>query len=176
MINYCRQFYFVKPGDSCADIAKNNYISLNDFLKWNPKADNDCKGLWANAYACVGDLWSVGLVTRYHADCTGDVHNLVSIPNDGSGQCISTDCSVASLEIFKEGMCADGEVRISYWEKGDCTGRWFGYGYASRDTCRPLWSEGWKFKGLFLRCAPKSTDCVTQGTCKEDPEPNGFIC
>ncbi|KAM5465123.1 hypothetical protein MferCBS49748_005063 [Microsporum ferrugineum] len=53
MINDCNKFYLVKTGDSCANITSANGISLNDFLKWNPKAGSDCIGLWSNAYACI---------------------------------------------------------------------------------------------------------------------------
>ncbi|EFR03919.1 LysM domain-containing protein [Nannizzia gypsea CBS 118893] len=53
IVGNCNKFYLTKPGDSCASIASQNGIQLADFLKWNPKAGNNCAGLWANANACV---------------------------------------------------------------------------------------------------------------------------
>ncbi|KAK4064922.1 hypothetical protein Purlil1_14084 [Purpureocillium lilacinum] len=119
MVSNCNKFVFVKTDDSCASIASKAAISTSDFLKWNPQVGGQCKGLWANAYACVGVLSAFRLKTRYHADCTGDVHNDVSV--SGAGICINTDCKVASLEVATEGYCPDGQVQISYWEQPGCT-------------------------------------------------------
>lgn len=113
------------------------------------------------------------LKAAYHSDCTGDVHNSIDV-NDGV--CIETDCKVASIDTAGAGKCPDGEVRLSYWEQPACTGKWYGYGYTSRNTCRKLWSDGWNFKSMFVSCAKPSDDCVNQGTCVADPEPARGIC
>ncbi|OAR01228.1 hypothetical protein LLEC1_00180 [Akanthomyces lecanii] len=115
------------------------------------------------------------LKTRYHVDCTGDVHNDVTVPQ-GSGQCIDTNCAVGSLDIDKLGSCPDGQLRISYWEQSGCSGKWFGYGYSSRNTCRSLWSGGWSFKSLYVSCAKQSDDCVSQRTCSIDQVPSRSVC
>ena len=112
----------------------------------------------------------------YHNDCTGDSHNDDAVMMYQDGFCINTNCQVASLDIAPEGNCPDGEVQISYWEKPGCQGKWFGYGYSSRGTCRALWSDGWKFKALHLRCAKKEDDCISKGECKEDPELSNYLC
>lgn len=114
--------------------------------------------------------------TGYHNDCTGSNHNDNVVMMYQDGPCINTDCQVASLNIASEGNCPDGQVQISYWEKPNCQGKWFGYGYAKRATCRSLWSNGYKFQSLHLRCAKKEDDCVSKGTCKEDPEPSNNLC
>ncbi|KAM3516826.1 hypothetical protein NHJ13051_009543 [Beauveria bassiana] len=88
------------------------------------------------------------LKTRYSGSCTGAVHNEVTVPH-GNGQCIDTGCAVGSLDIDSVGNCPDGELRISYWDQPGCGGKWYGYGYASRNTCRSLWSGGWNFKSLW---------------------------
>ncbi|KAM3431128.1 hypothetical protein NHJ13734_007427 [Beauveria thailandica] len=88
------------------------------------------------------------LKTWYSTGCTGDVHNEVTVPH-GNGQCIDTNCAVGSLDIDNVGNCPDGELRISYWEQSGCSGKWFGYGYGSRNTCRTLWSAGSSFKSLW---------------------------
>lgn len=116
------------------------------------------------------------LMSHANADCTGDVANEVLVRSDSAGTCIDTNCQVASLDIASLGSCPDGEVRISYWQQPGCQGAWYGYGYASRHTCRTLWSGGASFKSLFLRCAKQSDDCVSTKTCTPDPEPAHGIC
>ncbi|KAM3429226.1 hypothetical protein MY4824_008373 [Beauveria thailandica] len=115
------------------------------------------------------------LKTRYTGSCTGAVHNDVTVPH-GNGQCIDTGCAVGSLDIDSVGNCPDGEVRISYWDQPGCGGKWFGYGYASRNTCRSLWSGGWNFKSLWVSCAKQSDDCVSRGTCTIDDPSGGNVC
>ncbi|KAM3501336.1 hypothetical protein MY10362_005625 [Beauveria mimosiformis] len=115
------------------------------------------------------------LKTRYSGSCTGAVHNDVTVPH-GNGQCIDTGCAVGSLDIDSVGNCPDGEVRISYWDQPGCRGKWFGYGYASRNTCRTLWSGGWNFKSLWVSCAKKSDDCVSRGTCTIDNVSGSNVC
>ncbi|KFG84795.1 LysM domain-containing protein [Metarhizium anisopliae] len=53
IIDSCDKFYWVNKGESCENVASRNGIPLHDFLTWNPKAGNQCSGLWANAYSCV---------------------------------------------------------------------------------------------------------------------------
>lgn len=175
MVQDCDQFVYVNPGDQCGTVASRAGVSLSDFLQWNPSTGKDCSGLWANTYACVGVIPAIALSARYHADCTGATHSTEHF-NPGSGHCVNTACQVASLDIAAKGTCPDGNVRISYWEQPDCTGSWFGYGYASRGQCRTLWSEGWKFKSLYITCASKESDCVSQNSCTISPIPNNNVC
>ncbi|KAJ4154724.1 hypothetical protein LMH87_000004 [Akanthomyces muscarius] len=114
--------------------------------------------------------------SRYHNDCTGDTSNSNDVMMYQEGLCINTNCQVASLNLAAVGNCPDGEIQISYWEQPDCQGKWFGYGYAKRGTCRPLWTDGWKFKALHLRCAKQAGDCVSTGECTADPEPSQNVC
>ncbi|KAM3518625.1 hypothetical protein NHJ13051_008044 [Beauveria bassiana] len=116
------------------------------------------------------------LMSHAKADCTGDVANEVLVRSDSEGTCIDTNCQVASLDIASLGSCPDGEVQISYWQQPGCSGAWYGYGYSSRQTCRQLWSGGWSFKSLYLRCAKQSDNCVSKKTCTPDPEPAHGIC
>ncbi|KAL2138638.1 hypothetical protein VTI28DRAFT_6482 [Corynascus sepedonium] len=53
MVSNCDDFYLVKAGDTCDDIAHSNGITLDEFLEWNPEAGASCTGLWADTYACV---------------------------------------------------------------------------------------------------------------------------
>ncbi|EGX95212.1 GPI anchored endo-1,3(4)-beta-glucanase, putative [Cordyceps militaris CM01] len=141
-----------------------------------------CRGLWSNGWN-FRSLWvscaepgaqdCVEQGTRGTAPTARAVHNDVVV---GGGSCIDTGCAVGSLDIAAAGSCPDGEVRISYWEQPGCAGKWFGYGYASRNTCRSLWSGGWSFKSLYVSCAKRSDDCVSRGTCTMDQVPSYPIC
>lgn len=176
MVANCNKFQWVANGETCATISAKAGVSQADLLKWNPSIGSDCKGLWANAYACVGLLPAFSLKTAYHADCTGDIRQKISLPDGSGGMCLDTGCTVASVDIAAEGLCPGGQVQLSYWEKPGCVGQWYGYGYASRGTCRKLWSEGWKFKSLHVRCAKQADDCVTKKTCTYDLEPAKYLC
>ncbi|KAH8716634.1 LysM domain-containing protein [Beauveria bassiana] len=176
MVDKCDRFVFIKPGDNCGAVASAAGISLADFILWNPNVGSSCSGLWANSYACVHLIPSITLATRYSDDCAGAVHSTEEFPPSGAGHCVNTDCKVTSLEISAEGTCPDGEVRISYWDQANCQGKWFGYGYASRGQCRTLWSGGWSFKSLWISCATKESDCISQGTCTIDPLPSSNVC
>lgn len=52
----CKSFHFVQPGQGCWDIASRYSINVQTFVQWNPAANSDCSGLWANTYACVAVL------------------------------------------------------------------------------------------------------------------------
>ncbi|KAB8277229.1 hypothetical protein BDV30DRAFT_235027 [Aspergillus minisclerotigenes] len=56
MTDSCGSFYYVKPKDGCWEIAHSYSIELQDFYSWNPAVGNNCQGLQANVYACVGPL------------------------------------------------------------------------------------------------------------------------
>ncbi|KAB8214021.1 hypothetical protein BDV33DRAFT_209667 [Aspergillus novoparasiticus] len=56
MTGSCGSFYYVKPNDGCWDIAHNYSIELQDFYSWNPAVGDNCQGLQANVYVCVGLL------------------------------------------------------------------------------------------------------------------------
>ncbi|XWW99235.1 hypothetical protein V2A60_007244 [Cordyceps javanica] len=98
-----------------------------------------------------------------HSDYGGDVQDEVAL-------------SVVSPEAASSGDCPRGKDYIIHWEKPGRSGEWFGYGYTSRDACCSLWTNGWKFGSLHLRCADPWLDCVSLGTCVVDDEPEWSIC
>lgn len=177
LVQNCNKFHYVKTGESCTDIASHYGISVSDFARWNPKAGSNCGSLWAKTYACVGVIPAFRLDSFYHNDCSGKKYNSATIERVGwDGMCINTDCQVASLNIASDGLCPDDQIQLSYWEEPGCVGEWYGYGYASRGTCRRLWSDGWKFKSLHVRCTKRENDCVSKNECKVDPEPSRNKC
>lgn len=136
----------------------------------------DCVGLWQGYYYCVGITPAFEVKAFYSAGCKGNLHGQTTVASGTDGFCFDTNCQVASLDTSIVGDCPSGQVQISYWEKPGCTGKWFGYGYTSRGKCHTLWTEGWKFKAVWLRCAIEQDDCVNRGTCTYDPEPSRGIC
>ncbi|OAA60754.1 WSC domain protein [Cordyceps fumosorosea ARSEF 2679] len=56
---------------------------------------------------------SFSLKSHYHADCTGNQHNDVTIKQDTNGMCVNLDCQVASLDIGSAGNCPDGEFSFT---------------------------------------------------------------
>ncbi|KAK2034889.1 LysM domain-containing protein [Colletotrichum zoysiae] len=53
MVNNCNRFYFVESGDTCARIASNHGVSVNQLATWNNGGGASCSGLWANVWVCV---------------------------------------------------------------------------------------------------------------------------
>lgn len=174
--------------DTCRTLWSSGLAFQSLFLRCASEAD-DC----VSQKTCVADpepaspvckpvatkppsAASFHVKSHYHNDCTGDVKNDVSVSSGSNGVCLDTGCAVASLDLGGAGDCPDGEVQVSYWGGANCAGDWYGYGYASRDTCRPLWSEGWKFKSLYVKCAKESENCVKKGTCVADAEPSKNLC
>jgi hypothetical protein len=56
MVDNCNKFYFVKSGEGCAAVLKENGISLADFVFFNPSVGETCSGMWAETYVCVGAI------------------------------------------------------------------------------------------------------------------------
>ncbi|CAA9966826.1 hypothetical protein PTMSG1_10185 [Pyrenophora teres f. maculata] len=55
LITSCTNFYFAVRGDTCAKIvSKYGTFTEQNFVSWNPAVGNDCSGLWAETYYCVG--------------------------------------------------------------------------------------------------------------------------
>lgn len=54
MVSNCVKFYEAVSGDDCFDIAANNNITLIDFDFWNPAVGDNCAGLFADFWYCIG--------------------------------------------------------------------------------------------------------------------------
>ncbi len=54
MVKGCTKFHYIYKGNTCDQITTYEHISLQDFLRWNPQIGDQCTGMWADAYACVG--------------------------------------------------------------------------------------------------------------------------
>jgi hypothetical protein len=55
LIDTCTNFYFTVANDNCEKIAKKfGTFSASEFISWNPAVGDDCSGIWAKTYYCVG--------------------------------------------------------------------------------------------------------------------------
>ena len=55
LIESCTSFYFAVKNDNCANIVeKFGTFTMQNFVSWNPAVGDDCGGIWANTYYCVG--------------------------------------------------------------------------------------------------------------------------
>lgn len=63
MVDNCNKFYYVQKDDGCDRVAAANGISSEDFRKWNTGVGDDCSGLQANVYACIGVIGGSGGTT-----------------------------------------------------------------------------------------------------------------
>ena len=50
----CNKFYFVNQGTSCSTVLSENGITLAQLFEWNSGVNDDCSGMWAKVYLCVG--------------------------------------------------------------------------------------------------------------------------
>ncbi|EEQ31172.1 LysM domain-containing protein [Microsporum canis CBS 113480] len=52
---YCRNWYYVTAGDTCENIvASSSWVSMKEFLEWNPTIKSDCSGLYVGWWVCIG--------------------------------------------------------------------------------------------------------------------------
>ncbi|PWY70846.1 hypothetical protein BO94DRAFT_609132 [Aspergillus sclerotioniger CBS 115572] len=54
MVSDCDDFYLIVSGDTCATIASEYDITLDEFYDWNPAVGDTCANLWVEDYVCVG--------------------------------------------------------------------------------------------------------------------------
>ncbi|KAJ4039049.1 hypothetical protein NW761_010334 [Fusarium oxysporum] len=65
LIDTCMTFRMAKKGDTCAKIiAEYKTFDFSDFFKWNPAVQDDCSGIWADIWYCVGVPGTPTALTR----------------------------------------------------------------------------------------------------------------
>ncbi|RMX98022.1 hypothetical protein D0868_10327 [Hortaea werneckii] len=125
----CNEFYFVKSGDGCYNIAKSYGISLKDFYAYNPSVLGDCLKLLANFYVCVGvtEVCSIDVTfkTIYSTGWGESISVVGSLPELGGWDAIKgkslTATSSADGSIHWEGtvrLPADTEVSYKFVKTG----------------------------------------------------------
>ncbi|KAK8141797.1 hypothetical protein G3M48_009881 [Beauveria asiatica] len=87
MVNSCNKFYKVVSDDGCYNIAQAAGINLDGFYSWNPAVKNDCTGLQANVYVCVGVDSAISTMPTTTTTITTTTTTTTS---SGSGQATTT--------------------------------------------------------------------------------------
>jgi hypothetical protein len=56
LIDTCNNFYKAVKGDTCIGLVRRfaGAFTQEQFVKWNPAVGDDCLGLWADTFYCVG--------------------------------------------------------------------------------------------------------------------------
>ncbi|KAL8899139.1 MAG: hypothetical protein Q9207_006349 [Kuettlingeria erythrocarpa] len=58
----CKAFYKADSDDTCTKVLEQyDYITREEFYKWNPALNGNCDGLWANYWYCVASFSSDAL-------------------------------------------------------------------------------------------------------------------
>ncbi|KAH7010891.1 uncharacterized protein B0I36DRAFT_257223 [Microdochium trichocladiopsis] len=52
MVTNCDRFHLVEAGETCADIARDNGITLQQIITWN-KLNSGCIDIWAEYWVCI---------------------------------------------------------------------------------------------------------------------------
>lgn len=63
MARNCNKFHYIYKGNTCGQITSYNGITQEQFARWNPQIGQQCTGLLADAYACVGVIGEKPLPT-----------------------------------------------------------------------------------------------------------------
>ncbi|RJE24636.1 LysM domain protein [Aspergillus sclerotialis] len=124
LVSNCNAFYLIEGGDTCYDItADYGNFTLSEFYSWNPAVGDDCSGLQAGYYVCVGvsgtsTATTTASVTGPTPQQTGIAPNCNDYHLVGSGD---TCASIAkdndiSLSDFYEWNPAVGSSCSSLWK------------------------------------------------------------
>jgi LysM repeat protein len=124
VVSNCDEYYLVKSGDICINVASSNGITLDEFLAWNPEAGATCTNLLADAYACVSVTGHTPTPTKPDNGIetpqpiqAGMVDNCNKFHLVASGQ----TCDAIEKEYDVE---LDDLVKWNPAIKDDCTGMW----------------------------------------------------
>jgi cytochrome c-type biogenesis protein CcmH/NrfF len=137
MVSNCNKFHYISKGDTCSQIYNYEKISLADFVKWNPSVKDDCSGLWAEVYVCVGVIGgaaptTVAPSTTTKATTTTSAGNGVTTPTPTQpgmvGNCakfhwVSQGTTCNQILSYNKISLTD----FATWNpsvKADCSGLW----------------------------------------------------
>ncbi|EXK25264.1 hypothetical protein FOMG_18060 [Fusarium oxysporum f. sp. melonis 26406] len=134
LIGSCTRFHQAKKGETCATIISTfGTFDFDIFYKWNPDVGEDCSGIWANYYYCVGVPGTPDTklsVTTARPSATG-----IPTPSPILGRTVK-GCSKFHL-VSKTTTCSSIEKYYNLpfsqflaWNpevNGDCSGLWANY-------------------------------------------------
>jgi hypothetical protein len=142
MVDDCTSFHLVVDGDTCAAIADDAGVSVDEIGLWNPSVGDDCSGLWLGYYVCVG----VGTSSSSSTSSTTTTSTTLSTTTTSTGNGVSTptpyqsgmvdDCDEFHLVVDGDGCAAiadDAGITLDEFYEwnptvgSDCAGLWLGY-------------------------------------------------
>ncbi|KAJ4376061.1 hypothetical protein N0V83_001342 [Neocucurbitaria cava] len=138
LVSNCDKFYLVKSGDTCANIASANGITVAQFTAWNPAAGSSCAGLWADAYACVS---IVGHEPSKPTPTPTNPGNGVQTPTPTQPGMV-TNCK--KFDFVKQGDTCDAITKRNNISLANFTKWNTGVG----STCTSMWAESYVCVGV----------------------------
>ncbi|KAL1617782.1 hypothetical protein SLS54_007561 [Diplodia seriata] len=136
LIDTCTSFYLAAKGDTCDKIInKYGTFTFTEFYAWNPAVDEDCSGLWASTYYCVGVPSTPTVKPSATTSAPTTTPTGPSPVQDGVVdtcttfyKAVSGDSCTAIVNRYGTFSVAD----FTTWNPAvgeDCSGLWLGYYY-----------------------------------------------
>ncbi|KAL4901977.1 hypothetical protein BDW74DRAFT_169739 [Aspergillus multicolor] len=90
----CSHFYLVEKGDYCQAIVDSyGSFTLEQFYSWNPAVKNDCSGLQAGYYVCVGVSGSITTTKTTMTTTTSAPSTTTTDPHSPQQSGIAENCN-----------------------------------------------------------------------------------
>lgn len=141
LIDTCTAFRMAKKGDTCAKIiAEYKTFDFRDFFKWNPAVQDDCSGLWADTWYCVGVPGTPTAPTRT-AEPTAQ-------PTGGKKPSPTQDGLIESCNSFYQAKKGDTCARVIAQYKAFNFDSFFKWNPAIDKDCSGIWAGYWYCVGV----------------------------
>ena len=171
LIDTCVNFYFAVAKDNCEKIAaKYGTFSVDEFISWNPAVGDDCSGIWAKTYYCVGIPGTpTAPVTTVTPSSTG-------APKPSPTQ----EGLIDSCTDFYYAVANDSCEKISQKYGIFTASEFISWNPAVGDDCSAIWAKTYYCVGVpgTPTTPPKTSSTVTPtstGTPKPSPTQEGLI-
>ncbi|KAF2012853.1 carbohydrate-binding module family 50 protein [Aaosphaeria arxii CBS 175.79] len=161
LIATCNKFYFAIAGDTCNKIVSAQGISLADFLAWNPAVGDDCSGLWAKTYYCVGIPGGGSITTRPPTPSTSSGPSKPSPTQDGL---------IATCNKFYFAVAGDTCNKIVS-AHGISLSTFIAWNPAVGDDCSGLWAKTYYCVGIPGSTPSPSSSSPPKTTTPAGPSP-----
>ncbi|KAH7028764.1 uncharacterized protein B0I36DRAFT_245776 [Microdochium trichocladiopsis] len=143
MTSNCRRFYYVQKGDTCQAIINAAGIYGPNFYIWNPAVKEDCSGLWANTYACIGNKEGPSVTIRPPTPTpTKTAGNGVATPTPIQPGMVSNCKSFYLVE--KGDTCSNVAAA-----RGITVANFIKWNPAVGTNCAGMWADTWACVGLI---------------------------
>ncbi|KAL0929844.1 LysM domain-containing protein [Colletotrichum truncatum] len=129
MTKSCNKFHFIETTTTCANLLDYEKITIEDLFKWNPGVKNDCTGLQAKTWACVGIIGGAAVTTTRPATTTKPANGIETpspiqsgmVKNCNKFHDIKTTTTCANLLSYNK-ITLEELFKWNPGVKSDCTG------------------------------------------------------